>query len=224
MIITIDGPSASGKSSVARHIARQLSAYYIYSGLLYRAVAYVLHDQYGYTQETIADVQESDVDDCVKHITYVCHDSTTPQIYFDDNEITSYLKYSHVDTLASQLSTNAYVRSVVDRMQRDIAMSRDAVIDGRDAGTTVFPDADVKFYITAAAYVRALRWRHDQKQLGNIYTLRESLHTIHDRDYRDSCRTVSPLVPAADAFHIDNSQLDIQQTARLIRIITHYYR
>ncbi len=222
MIITIDGPTASGKSSVARHLACQLSAYYVYSGLLYRALAYALSHDFEYLDDAIATPAAEHVQACVRDIAYICYDDAVPHIYYRGVEITQYLKTSAIDRLASRVSVDPEVRDAVTRMQHDIAKSQDVVVDGRDAGTIVFPAAEIKFYITAASYIRAMRWRKDQQQRGFSYSLHQSLQQLRERDYRDIHRCASPLVPAIDAYHIDNSQLDIQQTVALMSMITHH--
>jgi len=222
MVITIDGPTASGKSSVARRLANRMFALYVYSGLLYRAIAYVLAYHRHYTDDTIHHASCDDVDWCIDILTYTYVPETGAHVYVDEHDITPHLKTSHVDTLASIVSMNAYVRHGVNMLQHRLAHKHTVVIDGRDAGTVVFPRADIKLYMTAAEYIRAMRWRSDQIARGHRYGLLESFRILRNRDMRDQSRDVSPLHQASDAYFIDNSQLDVYQTVKLVSMIIHF--
>ena len=224
MIITIDGPVASGKSSVARILAQRFSAYYMYSGLLYRALAYSLHRDYGYTQKTISKVQQNDVDAVIARISYVYSLQTGSHVYIDHEDVTPFLKQSHVDMLASSVSVNPYVRQCVNALQHAVAQEQNVIADGRDMATAVFPYADVKVYLTAASYIRAMRWKQDQARHGNACSLFHSMRMLRQRDYQDINRSAYPLKRADDAYYVDNSQMTIQQTVALLSRLIHTHQ
>ena len=214
MIITIDGPVASGKSTVSRMVAHRLGYYYICSGLLYRSLAYLLVNKYGYTHETIAHATQADVVSCFDPIRFsYCYDENIQEhVFFDNEDITSFLKERYIDTVSSLVSVNTFARQAIMHMQRAIAMKKNVVIDGRDVGSVVFPDADIKFFMTASIEVRAERWRKDQEKYGNYFSLDQAIASIAERDSRDENRSIAPLIVPQDAVVIDTSSLTIQQT------------
>ena len=219
MIITIDGPTASGKSSLGRLLAKELEYYYIYSGLLYRALAYQLMNEYGYTQQNINQPNHQQVQDIIAHMRYEYSPEGREHIFFDDEDITSFLKEGEMDQMASIVSTNKFVREQIYEWQRTIANDHDVVIDGRDAGTVVFPDAQFKFFLTARPQIRAERWRTQQKKQHNDIGFDEALDFITVRDERDSTREHAPLKLAQDGILVDNSDIDLKDT--LERILKH---
>ena len=152
MIITIDGPTASGKSTLGRMLAKELGHYYLYSGLMFRALAYVLKNQYGYTNEQFEQPRIEDIDSVLapKRFVYTYDDQHKERIFFDGVDITPHLKAGGIDQLASVVSRNSAVRDRLTQLQRSIAESADVIVDGRDSGSVVFPYADYKFYVTAA--------------------------------------------------------------------------
>ncbi len=169
MIITIDGPVASGKSTVSRILAHRLSYYYLCSGLLYRTLSYVLITFRGYTLETLNQLKQEDIEYCFDetHFSYCYDKKNNEHIFFNDQDITSYLKAELIDKVASIVSINRQVRDAVTKKQHTIAAHHNIVTDGRDVGSVVFPQAEYKFFITASATIRAERWRKDQQKYGN---------------------------------------------------------
>jgi cytidylate kinase len=217
MIITIDGPTASGKSSVARLVAQSLGIYYLNSGALYRAIAYLLIKHAGYTVEKLAELDVSMVKDFVNPARLVYqYDGGQEHIFFDDSEITPYLKSSSIDQGSSIVSTHLVVRELLTQFQRTLAQSTDLVIDGRDCGSHVFPNAHVKIFLTAQLSVRALRWQHEQERRGNFFTQQEAVEQLTIRDKRDMERTIAPLIVPHNAHEIDNSHLSLTQTVQKI--------
>jgi CMP/dCMP kinase len=214
IVITIDGPSASGKSTIARMLAKKLHYYYVCSGLLYRALAYLLINKYGYTELTVHTINADHIAECFdSHVfTYTYDDTQQERILFENKDITNYLKDSFIDRVTSITSTNVYVRHCVTQLQHTLAQEHDIVIDGRDVGSAVFPQAQVKFYLTASITVRAQRWMNDQNKRGHSYCLQEAIEKINDRDNRDKEREIAPLIIPDGAIIIDNSTLDIQET------------
>lgn len=213
MIITIDGPVASGKSTISRILADNLEYYYLCSGLIYRAIAYLLVDRYGYTPETLASVRIEDLMECAdpQRLQYSYDGLSQERIFFDHEDITIYLKDKFIDNITSIVSVNKDVRKMVTALQRDIADNYNVVIDGRDVGSVVFPNAQLKFFVTASVAVRAERWRKDQERYNNFVSLEEAVRLITERDERDKNRTIAPLIVPKNAIVIDTSDLTIDQ-------------
>lgn len=214
MIITIDGPTASGKSTIARMLAQELHYYYVCSGLLYRSLAYILVNHFGYTEDTVTHVDPKDIAACFdpEKFQYLYDAQNRERIMFDNEDITPYLKDSFIDRITSITSVNEYVRHFVTLLQHAIAADHNIVIDGRDTGSVVFPHADIKFFLTASIEVRAQRWLHDQMGHNHHYVLQQAIEKIADRDRRDTERAVAPLIIPDDAIIVDNSDLTLEQT------------
>jgi CMP/dCMP kinase len=215
MIITIDGPAASGKSTISRTLAHELNYFYLCSGLLYRALAYLLVNHRNYSLESLENPSSSDIDDCLNPEKFIyCYDrNNNEHIFFAHEDITPYLKEKIIDQLTSIISGNTYARMAITKMQKHIAFENDTiVIEGRDVGSHVFPDADIKFFITASIDVRAQRWKKDQEKYGNNFTIEQAITTITDRDERDKNRVVGPLIVPENAIIIDTSDLTIVES------------
>lgn len=220
MIITIDGPTASGKSTVARAVALKLQSYYIYSGLLFRALAYLLIKNKGYSIQALACPLSVDVQEIFDpmHFEYQYHDGKE-QIIFDGVNITDHLKHSDIDRGASIVSTNSFVRDALLALQRHIARTQSVVVDGRDTGSVVFPHAEYKFFITASLKERARRWRLDQAKRGMVFTDEQACAAVAERDERDSSRALAPLTVPDGAVVIDSTDLSKDAVIELIMSI-----
>jgi CMP/dCMP kinase len=214
MIITIDGPTASGKTTAGRLLAKNRDIYYLYSGLLYRALAYLLITHEVYQDDDLRNPKQEDLVRYTdpQRFLYKYDDQSQEQVFFDGQDITHFLKTSFIDHAASVLSASKQVRILLTNIQRKIAQSFDLVVDGRDTGSYVFPQADYKFFITASVDVRAQRWQRQQATLGNEFSLYEAIEQIMLRDRRDSTRAVAPLIIPEDAFVINNDNLNPKQT------------
>ncbi len=214
MIITIDGPTASGKSTIGRMLAKQLEYYYLYSGLLYRALAYVLKTDYGYTKEQFAHPRTEDIQAALDAARFVYRydQYKGEQVFFDGNDITQFLKEKSIDQFASLISLHELVRARLLEWQRDIAKSADVIVDGRDSGSVVFPSAEYKFYITASEDERARRWHQQQTQKGLDISFEQARAFIAERDQRDTQRAHSPLIIPEGAQVIDNTDQSHQET------------
>lgn len=214
MIITIDGPTASGKSTVARLLAKKLGFYYLNSGLLYRAVAYLLINHCLYKNDDLKNPDRKDLAEYVHpdKLIYEYGEDFKERILFEGENIAPLLKTSFIDKGASLVSTNKYVRELLLEVQRVAAQRFDLVAEGRDMGSVVFPEADITFFLTASVEVRAKRWREYQLQKGNEFSFEKAIEIVEDRDKRDREREISPLVIPDNAIVVDNSDLDIQET------------
>jgi len=214
IVITIDGPVASGKSTVALALANRLSFYYLYSGLLYRFIAYYFTHVQRMSEHQLKDISFDMVTKLFSDTAFEYR--YTPlhgaEILYKGENFTKYLKGAAVDRLASIVSVKQGVREALMNFQRTLAAKHNLIADGRDCGTVVFPTACYKFFLTASEEVRARRWQRDQMRLSNIFTLEESMRIIADRDKRDTTRELSPLKKAEDAIEIDSSTLTLGET------------
>ena len=218
MVITIDGPVASGKSTIARLLAQELGFYYLYTGLLYRGLAAILVTHYGYDEAQLKHPRKEDLDDLLtgNRFEYRYEDGE-PQIYFEGKAITGLLKTREVDNWSSISSADPAVRHAVLERQVSIGKLYNVVADGRDTGSVVFPDAVCKIFLTASLEVRAARWQSDQEKLGKLFSLDESMQIVAERDERDRTRSHSPLVQAVDAHVVDNTTLSREETVAIIK-------
>jgi len=213
MVITIDGPSASGKSTVAQALAKKLGIYYVNSGLLYRALAYLLIKREGYTEEELAHPRTEDLKRYLElvHFSYHYNESGVVTITFEKQDITPYLKDEEIGQGASIISLNSRVREALHTMQHQIRNQHDVVVEGRDSGSVVFPTAEHKFFLTASLEVRAARWQQMQEKRGKSFSIEQAINTLQERDERDTERAAAPLVIPQDAIVIDSTNLDIDQ-------------
>jgi cytidylate kinase len=206
MIIAIDGPSGSGKSTLGRMLARALKLLYLDTGSMYRAVALAVieadidpHD----AEAVTALAEEIDID--------LEGDPDSLKVLLNGREITEQIRTESVTAMSSIVSTIPGVRRAMVARQRKMGQ-RGAVLNGRDIGTVVFPDADVKFFLTAVPEERAeRRFREDQMTSSASGTLAQTLAEMIERDRRDSTRTDSPLKVADDAIVIDSTGKSIEQ-------------
>lgn len=211
MIITIDGPMASGKSTVGRLVAQELGAYYLYSGLLFRALAYK-DNKFGDLAQL---VNSGRLEYCYTGDKQ--DNNTREQILFDGCEIAAHLlKTKEIDDAASRIATQEDIRFLVHKWQHDIAQKKSVVVDGRDAGSVVFPHADYKFFITASVPERARRWVADQQKQGALFSHEQATIILASRDSRDMNRELAPLTIPRDACVIDNTAITIEDTLQAI--------
>jgi len=217
MIITIDGPMASGKSSVARTIAHELQWYFLSTGLLYRGLAYLLLEQYGYTDVQLVDPSDVHLADCFgDNFAYRYDAQLYERFIFKGVDITPQLKNNRIDQGASLVSTNLRVRAMLTHVQRLIAAKNNVVIEGRDSGSVVFPYAEYKFFLTANPEIRAERWCNDQLAKGRSIAYEWALQELLVRDERDRKRAQAPLVVPEGAQIIDSSALSQREVVEII--------
>ena len=211
MVIAIDGPSGSGKTSTAKLLAEKLKFYYCDSGSLYRAVTYYLINNKVNLDDEFQIVNE------LKKLN-VEYDITTNTIYLNNINITHCLRMDEVDINVSKVSSIKLVRDFLITHQRELGKHNNIIVDGRDIGTTVFPDADYKFYLDADVEIRARR-RFDELNIDDCQ-LSDVLKKLQERDTYDQNRNCSPLRKAADAISIDTTALSLkEQVDEIINII-----
>jgi cytidylate kinase len=218
MIITIDGPTASGKSTVAALIAKKLGFFHLNTGFLYRSLAYVLVVTFKYSENDLENVRSEDITECVRSdfFSYTYDTQKDVCITYKGADITRFLKDSLVDRYVAIISPQKLVREAMVEQQRAVAQKYNLVVDGRDVGSLVFPHANFKFYLTASLPVRAARWQKDQKARGTVFTLEEAEVRVHDRDVKDMSRKISPLAVPVGGIEIDNSTLTLDETVQKI--------
>jgi cytidylate kinase len=206
MIIAIDGPSASGKSTLGRMLARALKLLYIDTGSMYRAVALAVIDA------KIDPTDREAVTDLAKRIEIDLEgDPDSLCVLLGGRDITEQIRTESVTQMSSVVSTIPGVRRAMVERQRAMG-KRGAVLNGRDIGTVVFPDADIKFFLTAGSEERAeRRYKEDQMSAASSATLAETLADIMERDRRDSTRVDSPLKVAEDAIVVDSTGKSIEE-------------
>jgi cytidylate kinase len=212
MIVTIDGPAASGKSSVAQELGKRLGLFHLRTGLLYRAVAYILVHDFRKKINWDVPVEFAPEDlTFIKDITYKFID-TVPHVFFKNTDITSHLSLASLDQMTSIISASKAVRKVLLDVQRKIAEQYNIIADGRDCGSVVFPSADYKFFLTASAEQRAARVTSDASRKEDIKDVDKIMREIEIRDKRDQEREVAPLTIPVSAIIIDSSNLGFEQT------------
>jgi cytidylate kinase len=215
MIITIDGPTASGKSTLAKLMAHKLGWKSLSSGLLFRALAYILTHSFGYTDATISSSTQADIHEALNPARFSFELTENGGIVkFDGVDITHLLKNNAIDNAASLIATDEFVRERLVVAQRQLVKNQNVVVEGRDTGSTVFPDAQMKFFLTAAPEVRAHRWLQDQERSDRQIVPEVAQQRIKERDERDMKRSVSPLIVPEGALIIDSSSMNPEQTVQ----------
>jgi cytidylate kinase len=223
LTIAIDGPAGSGKSTVARRVAAMLNYLYLDSGAMYRAVALKA------LQRNISLEDEAAVEALTRE-THIELKAPTPdqataglknRVFLDGREVTLEIRSSAVAQAASRLATIAGVRQVLVAEQQRAGQGGGVVMEGRDIGTVVFPNAELKIFLEASPAVRAERRWMEHQEKGELLTIEEVLVEVRERDKRDRERKVSPLVRAEDAVLVDNTAMDAEETARLIVFLAH---
>jgi len=209
--IAIDGFSSCGKSTMAKDLAKEIGYIYIDSGAMYRAVTlYCIKNELFSGDELNIPELERRIKDI--HITFQLDEKTQlPQTYLNGENVEEQIRTMEVSSKVSPVSTVGFVRSAMVALQQEMGKGKGIVMDGRDIGTTVFPEAELKIYVTASADIRALR-RYDELQgKGQDVKFEEILKNVKERDYIDQHREVSPLKRASDAILLDNSLLTIAE-------------
>ena len=215
MIIAIDGPSGAGKSTLGRMLARELGLLYLDTGAMYRAVAYAALRSGADTTdgEAMAKVaRQANIE--------LAGDPDSLQVLLDGHDISKEIRSEAAGHSASIISAIPKVRRELVRRQRELGARGGVVLDGRDIGTVVFPDADAKFFLTATPEQRAGRRYDEERRRAPDLNYEEILHDINARDNRDSSRTDSPLAIADNAVVFDTTELSIEEVfGRMLEVV-----
>lgn len=210
--IAIDGPAGAGKSTIARRTAQELSFVYVDTGALYRALAVFFVDE-GVSPEDTEKVKEA-----VKSVKVsIAYENGEQQVLVNGKNVTDRLRAESVGNMASTISAIPAVRAALLDLQRDLAKAHDVLMDGRDIGTNVLPDAELKIYLTASVETRAERRYRDLQEKGVEKPLSEIKKEIEERDHRDMTRAIAPLKQAEDAVYLDTSHMNIDEVVEAIR-------
>lgn len=209
--IAIDGPAGAGKSTIARTVARRLGFIYVDTGAMYRAIGlyFLRKGVNGHDAETIAAM-------CPELSVTIQYEDGEQQVYLNGENVSGQIRTEEVGQMASLTSAQPAVRATLLQLQRDMAKNADILMDGRDIGTHVLPDADLKIYLTASAQVRAERRFAELTSRGVDCDLARIRQDIIERDHQDMTRAIAPLRQAEDAVLIDSSELTIEQVVDLV--------
>ena len=205
--IAIDGPAGAGKSTMARALAKELGYYYVDTGAIYRTVAYFLD---------LLGISPKDTDGVERYL-----DELNIDIFYDEEgkqhmimnglDVTDDIRTPEISMKASTASAQPAVRAMLLDMQRELARENNVIMDGRDIGTVVLPQATVKFFLTASAEVRAQRRTDELLAKGQKAVYTEVLKDIEKRDHQDSTRAIAPLKQAKDAVKVDTSDMTVEE-------------
>ena len=213
LLITIDGPAGAGKTTVSRTLADRLGYRYIDTGALYRGVAYEVKSQ------GVNPKSETELADLCRRLQLGFKtEAKGLRLYSGETDISDRIRTPEISMLASSVSAIAVVREYLLDVQRDIGRRKEAVFEGRDMGTVVFPAADVKFFLNASLTTRALR-RYEELKSESDQSLDTVEKDMQRRDTNDSTRSLAPLKPADDAIVIDSSNLSVQEVVD--RMLSH---
>lgn len=209
--IAIDGPAGAGKSTIAKRVAKQLGFIYVDTGAMYRAMGLFLiregidpHD----TEKIESKCEEADIT--------IRYENGEQVVYLNGENVNGLIRTEQVGNMASQTSSNQKVRTKLVKLQQKLAADADVVMDGRDIGTCVLPNAEVKIFLTASSKVRAKRRYDELMAKGETCDLDVIEQDIIARDHQDMTREISPLVPADDSVLIDSSYMTIEEVAQEI--------
>lgn len=209
--IAIDGPAGAGKSTIAKLVAKELGFIYVDTGAMYRGLA--VH----FLKKGIVPGEVEKIEDAKVELGY---ENGVQQVYLNGENITSQLREEAVGNMASVSSAVPAVRAKLLDLQRNLAKEKDVVMDGRDIGTNVLPNADVKVYLTASVECRAMRRFKELEGKGEACDFEQIRQDIQERDERDMTREIAPLKQAEDATLIDSSEMGIDDVVKAIIALT----
>ena len=204
--VAIDGPAGAGKSTIAKLVAKEKGYIYVDTGAMYRGLA--IHFL---NKGVNPDDREAVAEACRDAEVSIGYEDGVQQIYLNGENVTSMLRTEEVGNMASRTSAIPQVREKLLELQRSLAREKDVIMDGRDIGTNILPDADVKIYLTASVEPRAMRRYTELKEKGESCNLEEIARDISERDERDMTREIAPLKKAEDAILVDSSDMTIPE-------------
>ena len=214
--IAIDGPAGAGKSTIAKKGAKELNFIYVDTGAMYRAIAYYLVEH----QVDIED-EEALTKACDGITIEIKYENDAQQVYLNGANVTPYLRTEETGNMASKSSAKAPVRAALLDLQRNLAKQNNVVMDGRDIGTNVLKEAEVKIYLTASSSERARRRYTELLEKGESADIKKIEEDIIERDERDMNREIAPLKQAEDAVLVDSSDMNIEEVVNAILTVAH---
>jgi len=209
--VAIDGPAGAGKSTIAKLVAKEKGFIYVDTGAMYRALA--IHFLKKGLKPEDTELIKVACEDAEVSLQY---ENGVQQVYLNGENVTHLLRTEEVGNMASVSSAIGEVRAKLLSLQRNLAAEKDVVMDGRDIGTNILPNADVKVYLTASVETRAKRRYLELQEKGVECNLEEIAHDIEERDYRDMHRDIAPLKQADDAVFVDSSDMTIPEVVKTI--------
>ncbi|MCD7715983.1 MAG: (d)CMP kinase [Lachnospiraceae bacterium] len=209
--IAIDGPAGAGKSTIAKLAAKELSFIYVDTGAMYRTIALgLLRDSVDIENEAELLAALDKIEVGIRYVDQEQH------VYLNGEDVSPLIRTEQVSDMTSRSSANPQVRAKLTALQRDLAARENVIMDGRDIGTEILPNAELKIFLTASVETRAQRRYLEQAAKGGSYTQEEIEQDIRERDYRDSHRETAPLRQAEDAILIDSSDMTIEEVVQEI--------
>ena len=209
--IAIDGPAGAGKSTIAKIVAKELGFIYVDTGAMYRTLALACFRDGIDTSDEAAVVAK-----CESVEVTLGYEDGTQKVYLNGEDVSTEIRREEIGNLTSSIAVYLGVRKILVALQKDLASKNNVVMDGRDIGTAVLPNADLKIYLTASVETRAKRRFDELVEKGQVCDLKEIEKDIEDRDYRDMNREVSPLSQADDAVLVDSSDMTIDEVVAKI--------
>lgn len=209
MVISFDGPSATGKSTIAKIVAEKLGFKYLNSGMIYRALCYYLYINNVFPED-------NNLENILHNLQVKIIFDTQQKVFINGKDYTPFVSDIIVQNNVSIYSQILSVREKVTLIQRDFAFGNNIVVEGRDVGTCVFPDAEYKFFVTCEMNVRAKRRLKDLKNLGQNVSLEDVILSLSKRDELDSTRSICPLKRASDAIDVDTTNYNIDQCVEMV--------
>ena len=212
--IAIDGPAGAGKSTIAKQLAKELSFIYVDTGAMYRSMALY------FMRNGIAKEDEAAISDACKTVEVsIAYENGEQQVLLNGENVSKEIRKEEVGKMASATSVYKEVRTKLVELQQKLAADKDVIMDGRDIGTYVLPNAQVKIYLTASVETRAERRYQELQEKGAACDLEVIKKDIADRDYQDMHREISPLKQAEDAILVDSSDMGIEEVVETIKNI-----
>ena len=209
--VAIDGPAGAGKSTIAKLVAKEKGYIYVDTGAMYRGLA-IHFIKKGIKAEDIKGIVEA----CKDAEVSIVYENDVQQIYLNGENVTAMLRTEEVGNMASKTSAIPAVREKLLELQRTLAREKDVIMDGRDIGTNILPNADVKIYLTASVETRATRRHKELLEKGENCVYEEIAQDIKERDERDMNREIAPLKQAEDAILVDSSEMTIDEVVKTI--------
>ena len=209
--IAIDGPAGAGKSTIARRVAQELSYLYVDTGAMYRAMA-LYFQRNGISPENETEISAA----CDQINVTLTNENGEQQVFLNGENVNAYIRTEEVGKITSAISVYASVRQKLTQLQRELASASNLIMDGRDIGTVVLPNADVKIFLTASPECRAERRYKELIEKGESVTFEAVLADVNQRDYQDSHREIAPMKPCEDSVMADTTGKTLEESTEMI--------